>query len=95
MLLTIRRTWPEEPFPKKNWLIIDDGEQVGRVYQDTDAAGVRWFWAINGWSAWCAASCGMVSKGDSIMIRALVIAAVLAAGAMLLPHGSAHAQRGK
>ena len=27
MSLTMRRTWPEEPFPKRDWLIVDDGEK--------------------------------------------------------------------
>jgi Protein of unknown function (DUF3551) len=31
-------------------------------------------------------------KGDEVMTRALVLAAILVAGAMLLPHGSAHAR---
>jgi Protein of unknown function (DUF3551) len=37
----------------------------------------------------------MVSKGDDIMIRAVVTAAVLVASAMLVPLGSAHGQGGK
>ena len=27
-------------------LIIDGGEQVGRVYEATGSAGTKWFWAI-------------------------------------------------
>ena len=60
MPLTLRRTWPEEPFPRRDWLIIDGGEQLGRMYEIT--GGGRWFWAIND-AAWRAASSGVSASG--------------------------------
>jgi hypothetical protein len=69
MNLTLRRTWPTEPFPRQDWLIIDDGEQVGRVYLATGGAGTRWFWAING-AAGRAASSGITASGLAPTVEA-------------------------
>jgi hypothetical protein len=61
--LTLRRTWPDEPFPRDDWLVLDNGEKVGRVYEASGTAGTKWFWAINGGHASHAASSGIRASG--------------------------------
>jgi hypothetical protein len=47
-MLTLRPAWPR---PNTNdWSVFDDGETVGRIYEDRAAhlPEGRWFWALNG-----------------------------------------------
>jgi hypothetical protein len=50
MTLTLRRTWPDSPHPKPDWLLLDDGVIVGRIYENdtTPNPESRWYWALNG-----------------------------------------------
>ena len=46
-MLTLRPAWPR---PNTNdWSVFDDGEMVGRIYEDRAAhlPEGRWFWALN------------------------------------------------
>jgi hypothetical protein len=46
-MLTLRPAWPR---PNANdWSVFDDGETVGRIYDDRAAhlPEGRWFWALN------------------------------------------------
>jgi hypothetical protein len=38
MALTLRRTWSDSPHPKEDWLVLDDGVVVGRIYENESAA---------------------------------------------------------
>jgi hypothetical protein len=50
MTLTLRHTWPDRPFPKEDWLVFDDGVEVGRIELDTAAyrPEAQWSWALSG-----------------------------------------------
>jgi hypothetical protein len=39
MALALRRTWPDRPYPKEDWLVMDDGVEVGQIEQNDTAAG--------------------------------------------------------
>jgi hypothetical protein len=43
------RIWPDER-PRNDWLVLDDGVVVGRIYENdsTPEPRSRWFWALNG-----------------------------------------------
>jgi hypothetical protein len=49
MALTLRRTWPDSPHRKEDWLVLDDGVVVGRIYENESAPrpGSSWYWALN------------------------------------------------
>ena len=51
MPLTMRPTGGHSPVyqDRQDWTILDEGQPVGRIYEDTSAstsADMRWFWAI-------------------------------------------------
>jgi hypothetical protein len=48
-MLALRPTWPEET-GRNDWCVYDDGQLVGRIYENTasPAPECRWFWALNG-----------------------------------------------
>ena len=47
-MLTLRPTWPEET-GRSDWCVYDDGELVGRIYENTSShlEQSRWFGALN------------------------------------------------
>ena len=49
MPLTLRPTrLSRDPDPRNNWSIHEDGEEIGRLYEDLTAPRreIRWFWSI-------------------------------------------------
>ena len=63
MALTLRRTWPDRPHPKEDWLVLDDGIEVGQIEKNDTAAGEpRWEWALTG-ATWCAYQHGIRGSG--------------------------------
>ena len=51
MPLTMRPTGGHSPVyqDRQDWTILDEGQPVGRIYEDTSAstsADIRWFWSI-------------------------------------------------
>ena len=51
MPLTMRPTGGHSPVyaDRQDWTIFDDGEPVGRIYEDASAgtpAELRWFWSV-------------------------------------------------
>jgi hypothetical protein len=46
MPLTLRRTGLSRDPDANDWCVVEDGEEIGRIYEDTSGdADVRWFWA--------------------------------------------------
>ena len=45
-MLTHRRTWPNEPNYQDDYLILDDGLPVGRIYRNTGVSQEQWLWFI-------------------------------------------------
>jgi hypothetical protein len=45
MALTLRRTWPDSPHPKEDWLVLDDGVVVGRIFTPRNVL------SLSSWSA--------------------------------------------
>jgi hypothetical protein len=39
MALTLRRTWPDRPYPKEDWLVMDDGVEVGQIEPERHRGG--------------------------------------------------------
>ena len=51
MPLTMRASGGHSPVyaDRQDWTILDEGQPVGRIYEDTSAstsADLRWFWSI-------------------------------------------------
>ena len=48
MVLLLRPTSLSDDPDRKDWSVVDDGEVVGRIYEDLTIANpdLRWFWTI-------------------------------------------------
>jgi hypothetical protein len=69
MALTLRRTWPDRPYPKDDWLVMDDGVEVGQIEKnDTLAGEPRWEWALSS-AAWRGPATGAWLKGTGAVRR--------------------------
>jgi hypothetical protein len=72
MPLTLRPTWPTH-----DWTVFDDGAEVGRIYEDTAAKHMPWFWTLGG-KAGLAFELGIVGTGRAATVEEVVAAFKLA-----------------
>jgi hypothetical protein len=72
MPLTMRPTWPTH-----DWTVFDDGAEIGRIYEDTAATHMRWFWTLGG-KAGQAFEFGLVGAGRTATVEEAVAAFRLA-----------------
>jgi len=69
MPLTLRRTGLSNDPSANDWVVIEDGTEIGRVYEDQAAptADVRWFWAH--WLMGSAREAGLRTHGRAATLE--------------------------
>lgn len=48
-MLTLRRTWPDDPHRPDDYVVVSDGKDAGRIYKTLGTGGAEvWVWTIYG-----------------------------------------------